>query len=32
MPIDDLNSYCEALGQIVEEEQRPLREARSRGR
>ena len=31
MPIDDLNSYCEALADIVREEQRPLDEARGRG-
>lgn len=31
MPVDDLNSYCEALAVIVREEQRPLDEARARG-
>ena len=30
MPVDDLNSYCEALADIVREEQRPLDEARAR--
>lgn len=31
MPVDDLNSYCDALADIVREEQRPLDEARGRG-